>query len=163
MLVVTHLPSVSGLHMASVSRATSTRTLLSMPSVCVCVLSVTASFQSSVWRLRALRSVKTEDQRETLPPFSGGGEEGGGGSEAGPSPPTATFFSEVPKMFWQRFNSDSLTQTLSLVSVFLCIFFFPWRSGESGVPAVISVLLFLNASICYCLFHVMFFWWSTFT
>lgn len=91
--------------------------------VCVCVwlLSVTASFQSSVWRLRALRSVKTEDQRETLPPFSGGGEEGGGGSEAGPSPPTFTFSSEVPKMFWQRFNSDSLTQTLSLVSIFLCI------------------------------------------
>lgn len=37
MLVVTHLPSVSGLHMASVSRATSARILLSMPSVCVCV------------------------------------------------------------------------------------------------------------------------------
>jgi len=71
--------------MASVSRATSARTLLSMPSVCVwvcvCVwlLSVTVSFQSSVWRLRALRSVKTEDQRETLPPSSGGGDEGGGG------------------------------------------------------------------------------------
>ncbi len=128
MLAVAHLPSVSGLHMATVSRATSARTLLSMPNVCVWLLSVTASFQSSVWRLSSLRSVKTEDHRETLPPLSGGG-----GSWAGPSPPTDCVFNEVPQMIWQRFSGDRLTQTL--VSVFLCIFF----SEECGAPAVISV------------------------
>lgn len=124
MLVVTHLPSVSGLHMASVSRATSARTLLSMPSVCVCVwlLSVTASFQSSVWRLRALRSVKTEDQRET-PPLSqeeGMKEEGGGLDPVLRQPPSPAKVENVLAKI-QQWQSDS--DSLSLVSIFLCIFF----------------------------------------
>lgn len=100
--------------------------------MCVWLLSVTASFQSSVWRLGYLRSVKTEDQRETLPPSQEEGRKEEEGVRLDPLLQRATTFSEVPKMFWQRFNSDSRTQTLSCFYLPLHLLFFFFRRKWSS-------------------------------
>lgn len=80
MLVVTHLPSVSGLHMASVSRATSARTLLSMPSVCVCVFcpsQLASRAQCGVSELCEVLRLRTRGKHSPLSQEEGRKEEVG--------------------------------------------------------------------------------------
>jgi len=93
--------------------------------VCVCGFcpsQLASRAQCGVSELCEVLRLRTRGKHSPLPQEEGMKEEEG----AGPSPPTVTFSSERPKIFWQRFSSDSLTQTLSLslVSIFLCIFLF---------------------------------------